>query len=86
LGTQQRLQHQAQQLSRQLRILTVRKIKAIVGIIAASISLLVGGMGIMNMMGTAVLERTREIGIRKAVGATEQDIMTQFMLEALRTE
>ena len=56
---------------------------AIVGIVAASISLLVGGMGILNMMSTAVLERTREIGIRKAVGASESDIKHQFLLEAV---
>lgn len=56
---------------------------AIVGIVAASISLLVGGMGILNMMSTAVLERTREIGIRKAVGASETDIQRQFLLEAV---
>ncbi len=55
---------------------------AIVGTIAASISLLVGGMGIMNMMGTAVLERTREIGLRMAVGARQQDILWQFLIEA----
>ena len=55
---------------------------AIVGMVAASISLLVGGMGIMSLMSTAVLERTREIGIRKAIGASEKDILWQFLFEA----
>lgn len=49
----------------------------------AAISLLVGGIGIMNIMMVSVTERTREIGIRKALGATFKDIMTQFLIESV---
>lgn len=49
----------------------------------ASISLLVGGIGIMNMMLTTVTERTREIGLRKSVGAKKADISRQFLAESV---
>ena len=60
-----------------------QRIFEIVMICIASISLLVGGIGIMNIMLATVLERTREIGIRRAIGAKQRDIVRQFLIEAV---
>jgi putative ABC transport system permease protein len=64
------------------RYRTQRTFSIVVGSVAA-LALLVGGIGIMNIMLTSVVERTREIGVRRTAGATRRDIRTQFLVETL---
>jgi putative ABC transport system permease protein len=74
IRSQQEIAQTADQTSKTLSLLLAS---------AASISLLVGGIGIMNIMLVSVTERTREIGVRMAIGAKGRDIRTQFLVEAL---
>lgn len=71
----------ADQMVEQFRALT--SVTALVMVVLSSIGLLVGGIGVMNIMLVSVTERTKEIGVRKAIGARRSDIIFQFLAEAV---
>jgi ABC-type antimicrobial peptide transport system permease subunit len=66
---------------RKIEVSSSKTLSLLLGSVAA-ISLLVGGVGIMNIMMVSIYERTKEIGVRKSIGATNKDIMFQFIIES----